>query len=77
MKRLLNQLTPFLLIGIATVAFVFGLMLLAYLFLFGAIVGFILFLINWIRHTFFTPKSKTPTKKSHGRIIDSDDWKKL
>lgn len=77
MQRFLNQLIPFVLIGIAVVAFAFGIMLLAYLFLFGAIVGFILFIINWIRATFFAPKSVMPAKKTSGRIIDSDDWKEL
>lgn len=78
MKRFLNQLLPFFLAGIAIVAFAFGVMLLAYLFLFGAIVGFILFVAAWIRKKFFPPKTlvkKTTSKQ--GRTIDSDDWKKL
>lgn len=79
MQRFINQLIPFLLIGVAIVAFVFGIMLLAYLFLFGAIVGLTLFIISWIRNKFFAPKNlpvkKTAAKK--GRIIDSDDWKEL
>lgn len=77
MKRFLNQLIPFLLIGIAIVAFAFGIMLLAYLFLFGAIIGLILFTISWLRSKLFPPKSITPAQKKSGRIIDTDDWKKL
>ncbi|RDI46520.1 hypothetical protein [Aquicella lusitana] len=78
MQRFLNQLIPFLLLGIAIVAFVLGIMLLAYLFLFGAIVGLILFVIAWIRQKFFPAKTVARTKKrTSGRIIDSDDWKKL
>jgi uncharacterized membrane protein YciS (DUF1049 family) len=77
MQRFLNQLVPFVLIGIAIVAFAFGIMLLAYLFLFGAIIGFILFTIAWIRHHFFTTKTPAKAKNKSGRIIDSDDWKKM
>lgn len=77
MKKLFNQLVPFLCIGIATVAFVFGLMILAYLFLFGAIVGIILFIISWIKESFFQQKGMTKRPPQQGRIIDTDDWKKL
>lgn len=76
MNKFLSQLIPFILFGIAIVAFAFGIILLAYLFLFGAIVGFILFSISWIRNKFFA--SKMPVKKDEkgGRIIDLDDWKR-
>lgn len=80
MRRLINQLIPFLLIGVAIVAFVFGLMLLAYLLLFGVIVGLGLFLISWIKNKFFASKSNLPKKNPtprKGRVIDSDDWKEL
>lgn len=77
-KQFINQLIPFIFAGIALVAFAFGILLLAYLFLFGALVGFVLFLAAWIRQKFFTPKSimKRPSHKP-GRTIDSDDWRKL
>lgn len=74
MRKLVSQLIPFLTLGIAIVAFAFGLMLLAYLFLFGAIVGTILFIINWIRSKYGTRKQPPPQVKG-GRIIDADDWK--
>lgn len=77
MKRFLNKLMPFIVIGIAIVAFAFGIILLAYLFLFGAIIGFILFSILWIRNKFFPAKKVVKTKNTSGRIIDSDDWKEL
>lgn len=77
MRKFLNQITPFFLIGFAIVAFSFGIILLAYLFFFGAIFGFILYAVSWIRQKFVKPKPpQQPTAKS-GRIIDSDDWKKL
>jgi hypothetical protein len=74
MQKLLNQLMPFLLIGIAIVAFAFGIILLAYLFLFGAILGFILFITAWIRNKFFPSKKSI---KPSGRVIDSDEWRKM
>lgn len=78
MKHFLNQLIPFVLAGIAIVAFAFGIILLAYLFLFGALVGFALFLFAWIRQKFFAPKTVIkPTPKKTGRTIDSNDWRKL
>lgn len=78
MKKFFNQLLPFIFAGIAIVAFAFGIILLAYLFLFGALVGFVLFLIAWIRKKFFLPKTTyKPKAKQTGRIIDSNDWRKL
>lgn len=77
MQRFLNQLIPFLMLGVALVAFAFGIIILAYLFFFGAIIGMILFLITWIRQKFFKPKTEIKQKNKPGRIIDSDDWKKL
>ena len=77
MKRFLQQLIPFIILGIVIVALVFGMMLLAYLFLFGAILGLILYAILWIRDKFFSSKKPVKQKKPSGRIIDSNDWKKL
>lgn len=77
MQKFLNQLIPFFLIGVAIVAFSFGILLLAYLFLFGALIGFVLFIVSWIRQKFFPQKTVAKTKKSSGRIIDSDDWRKM
>ncbi len=77
MKRLLNSVLPFILIGIAIVAFAFGIMLLAYLFFFGAIIGFILFIFHWLKQKFFPPKAVSHPEKKAGRIIDSDEWRKL
>lgn len=73
MQHFLNRLIPFVLLGVGLVAFAFGIIILAYLFLLGALVGMILFGINLIREKFRKPK--TPVKKPSNRIIDSDDWK--
>ena len=77
MQRFLSQLIPFILFGIAIVAFAFGMMLLVYLFLFGAMIGLVLFTITWIRNKFFPPKTLIKRPKKTGRTFDSDDWKKL
>lgn len=77
MRQFIKQLVPFLLIGVAIVAFAFGIMLLAYLFLLGAIVGLTLFMIAWIKDK-FSRKKKLPQKRPpSGRVIDSDEWKKM
>lgn len=77
-QRLINQLIPFFLAGIAIVAFAFGIFLLAYLFLFGALIGLVLFCLSWIRKQFVKSKPPMPIKRpKKGRIIDSDDWKQL
>jgi hypothetical protein len=77
MQKIFRQLLPFIFIGIALVAFAFGILLLAYLFLFGALVGIILFIISWIREKFFPTKNIITQHKKKGRIIDSNDWKKM
>lgn len=79
MQKFLNQLVPYIFLGVAVVAFAFGIMLLAYLFLFGAFVGLVLFVITWIKQKFFSPKppASLQSKTKSGRVIDSDDWRKL
>ena len=76
MKSIVNKIIPFLFAGIAMVAFAFGIILLSYLFFFGAVVGFVLFFISWVRNKFFAQKKMPVPKKPAGRIIDSDDWRK-
>ena len=79
MRRLFESLIPFIFIGIVIVVLVFGLVMFSYLLLFGAIVGLILFIFEWVR-TKFKQKSTSPKyhKRSHkGRVIDTDEWKEL
>jgi len=76
MQNVFAKLIPFIIAGIAIVAFAFGLLLLTYLLIFGAIIGLILFTVSWIRRKFFASKhmTKPTTKQSEkGRIIDHDD----
>jgi len=76
MQKLLRRITPFIILGISLVALTFGLILLFYLFLFGATVGIILYIINWIKIK-YSSRTKTPAKTRSGRTIDSDDWRVL
>lgn len=79
MNKLISRIIPFIFIGIAIVAFAFGILILAYLFLIGAIVGLGLFLISWIRERLYPPKTITKVQKQQrkGRTFDSDNWKEL
>ena len=79
MQKLIKSLSPFVFIGIAMVAFAVGFIMLAYLLVFGAVIGLVLFLVNWLRAKLATHK-KAPTYKpipKSGRVIDADDWKEL
>jgi len=73
MQKLFAKITPFIVLGIAIVAFIFGLVLLSYLLFFGAMVGLALFAFTWIKEKFFPPKALTRPKK-HGRTLDHDDF---
>ena len=75
--RLINRLIPFLIAGILLAAIAFGLVLLAYLFLIGTVAGMILYAVAWVRERFFTPKKPARPPKTSGRVIDSDEWRKL
>ncbi len=49
----------------------------AYVILFAVALGTIVYAINWIRNRFFPKPEPQPRKEPSGRIIDSDDWRKL
>jgi hypothetical protein len=72
MQSFYARLLPFIFLGIALVALVFGLILLAYLFIFGALVGLTLFAVAYIRQRFFGSKQIIIPKKQ-GRTIDHDE----
>lgn len=79
MRRFLNQFIPFFFFGFALVAVFFGVMLLAHLFLLGALLGGILYVGSVLRAKFFPLKPKAPInpRQTKGRIIDSTDWREL
>lgn len=72
MKPLVERLIPFFVLGIMIVIFVVGLVLLSYLLIFGALVGFILFMVSWVKATFFPSKQLTKTRRQ-GIVIDQED----
>jgi hypothetical protein len=72
MQNIYARLLPFIFIGIAIVALIFGLILLAYLFIFGALVGLTLFAVAYIKQRFFASKQIIIPKKQ-GRTIDHDE----
>lgn len=72
MKELYAKIMPFIMLGIGLVALFFGLMLLAYLFVFGAILGLLLFLVVWVKATFF-PSRKISVPTRRGRTYDHDE----
>ena len=73
-RQLLIAIVPYIVIGIA-ITFIIGLFILSYyLFLWGLIIGFTLWLCALIKRYFFTQKQpKYPVKKTKGRIIDHDN----
>ena len=74
---LLNRIIPFFIAAFILVVLAFGLVLMAYVILFAILLGTIMFAVNWLRHRFF-PKPQPPQhKEPSGRIIDSDEWRKL
>ena len=71
MQSFIARLTPFILLGVAIVAFVFGMILMAYLFIFGALIGLAIFAIAWLRSKFFPAK----TLVKSGRTYNHNDLK--
>lgn len=69
MSKFLARVIPFLLLGMALVAFAFGLLLFTYLLVFGAIVGVALYAATWLKQKFF-PSKQIIKRKSGGHIID-------
>ncbi len=64
---------PFIFLGIILVIFVAGIILFSYLLILGAIIGLVLFLINWLREKFFVKqRSVSTTTRPAGRIIDHE-----
>lgn len=72
------KLLPYIMIGLTIVLFVIGLVIFSYLLIIAAIVGFILFAINFIRTKFFKKEDQIHTyhkdqEKQQGRIIEYEE----
>lgn len=74
MKSILPRIVPFIMLGIAIVAFVFGLILFSYLLIFGALVGLVLFAFTWIKEKFFPSKSISIQRPKSNRTFDHDEF---
>jgi hypothetical protein len=72
MEKFYARLLPFIFLGVAIVAFIFGLIVMAYIFVVGAIVGMGLFAIAWIRQRFFANKDIAVPKRQ-SRTINHDE----
>jgi len=70
LQRVLEQFTPFIVLGIAIALMVGLLILFSYLFIWGLLIGAIIWVVMVIKH-FFSQKS--PPKKTEGRVIEHDD----
>jgi hypothetical protein len=71
MEPFLARLLPFMFLGILTVLTVVGIILFSYLLIFGAAVGFILFVVAWIKGL-FTRKNQRLVRHKQGRIIEHE-----
>lgn len=74
--RIIRQIAPLFLAAFILVMVMFGMVLLAYLILFILVVSSIAYLVNRIKLYFSPPQPKKPNNPS-GRVIDSDEWRKL
>jgi len=73
MQSFFSKLAPFIALGILIVILVVGIVLLSYLLIIGAVIGFILFIFAWIKEKFFPSKDVMVIKR--GRIFEHDDKK--
>ncbi len=70
----MQRIIPFIFLGIFIVLLVVGFIIFSYLLIFGALVGLVLFVLNWLREKLFPQKElKLPEKKRKGRTIDHDE----
>ena len=78
MQRLLTRLLPFLFTFLIALAFIFGMVLLFYFFLFSLALGIVLSIYRAIRQRLRgeSPPASQHVKQSH-RVIDADEWKEL
>lgn len=77
-QPILARIMPLIVLGIIFVLFVVGLVLLSYLFIIGALIGLVFFVIAWVKEKFFPSKQvvlhrQNNTHAEHqGRTIDHE-----
>lgn len=70
LQRLLENIVPFLMLGIA-IALIIGLFIMfSYVLIWGLLIGGILWAVSFVKSYFFS--SNTPTK-TEGRVIEHND----
>lgn len=72
MNEIFQKMTPYLIIGIVIAMLVGLLIMFSYLFLWGILIGAILWLVAVIKSYFFPSK---PSSENDGRIIEHNDKK--
>lgn len=72
-NRALQQLTPFLVIGIVIAIAVALFIMVSYVLAWGLFLGAIIWAIAMVKQFFFSPTS--PQSKEEGRIIEHDEQK--
>lgn len=73
---MLERIMPYIGLGLFVVLLVFAIIFLSYLFIFGAIVGLILFAIAWVRTKLSNNNASSISNQTHqhqGRIYDHDE----
>jgi hypothetical protein len=77
MRSFIYKIMPFIVLGITLFILIAGIIILSYVLIFGALIGLILFAVNWLRDK-LSPKGPPVSKKveKEGRIIDHDDINK-
>ncbi len=75
LKRLTDQIIPFLLLGILIVLVVIGIVVFSWILIVGAITGLVLYAIAWLRHKLFPSRHKNlQTGTEHrGRTFDNEN----
>jgi len=76
MKKIVSSILPFIFLGIMIVVFLAGIVIFSYVLIFGALIGFILFLISFIKERLFGKQNENTNiqkKPKAGRTINHDD----
>jgi uncharacterized membrane protein len=77
---IMQKLSPFLGLGIVLVFFVLAIVFLSYVFVIGAVIGLVLFVITWVRNAFSKKQpvnSPQADNSPHiGNVYDHDEFKK-
>lgn len=76
LQLLLARVMPFLVLGLIIVLFIIGIFVFSYVLIFACLVGFILFVVAWVRDKVTGRRkmnSNQPPQKTPGRIIDQNN----